>query len=180
MSIQSAVYSRITRLPFKRTNAALLLWAAVGIAYPAPTSMLTGRVVDPSGRAVPGANVMVRNIATLVERTVPTNSEGIFEIPALPPGSYRLQVSAPGFRLVTVEALTVEVARILVQDVRLELGDVSQEVTVKSEAGLIDGATTSVGHVIGERTVQEIPLNGRYFLDLAVMSPGSVTARRHR
>jgi hypothetical protein len=138
--------------------------------------MLTGRVVDPSGRAVPGANVMVRNIATLVERSVPTNSEGIFEIPALPPGAYRLQVSAPGFRLVTVEALTVEVARILVQDVRLELGDVSQEVTVKSEAGLIDGATTSVGHVIGERTVQEIPLNGRYFLDLAVMSPGSVTA----
>jgi len=176
VSIKSAADSRITKLPFKRTNAALLLWAAVGIAYPAPTSMLTGRVVDPSGRAVPGANVMVRNIATLVERAVPTNSEGIFEIPALSPGAYRLQVSAPGFRLVTVEALTVEVARILVQDVRLELGDVSQEVTVKSEAGLIDGATTSVGHVIGERTVQEIPLNGRYFLDLAVMSPGSVTA----
>lgn len=175
MSIKSTAYSRFTRLLFKRTNAALLLWAAVGIAYPAPTSMLTGMVVDPSGRAVPGAKVMLRNSATLVERSVPTNSEGTFEIPALPPGVYSLRVSAPGFRLVTVEALTVEVARILVQDVRLDLGDISQEVTVKSQAGLIDGSTTSVGHVIGERTVQELPLNGRYFLDLAVLSPGSVT-----
>jgi outer membrane receptor protein involved in Fe transport len=155
--------------------AALLLWAALGMAYPAPTSKLTGMVVDPSGRVVPGAKVVVRNTATLVERSVPTNAEGIFEIPALPAGAYHLQVSAPGFRLFTVEALTVEVARILVQDVYLELGDNSQEVTVKSEAGLIDGATTSVGHVIDERTVQEVPLNGRYFLDLALLAPGSVT-----
>ena len=153
---------------------ALLLW--VGIAYPASTSNLTGRVADPSGLAVPGAKVVLRNTATLVEHSVPTNSEGIFEIPALPAGVYHLQVSAPGFRLATVEALTVDVARIQVQDVRLELGDVSQEVTVKPQTSLIDRATTSVGHVIDGRTVQEMPLNGRYFLDLAVLSPGSVTA----
>jgi hypothetical protein len=159
-----------------RLLGSLLLWAAAGIAYSAPTSSVTGMVVDPSGRAVPGAKVVARNTATLVERFVLTNSEGIFEIPALPAGTYRLEVSAPGFRLTTVEALTVDVARILVQDVRLEVGDVSQEVTVKPQAGLIDRATTSVGHVIDGRTVQEIPLNGRYFLDLAVLSPGSVTA----
>jgi hypothetical protein len=152
------------------------LWAAVGIAYSAPTSNLTGTVVDPSGQAVPDAKVMARNTATLVDRYVLTNSEGIFEIPALPAGTYRLEVRAAGFRLATVEALTVDVARIVVQDVRLELGDVSQEITVKPQAALIDRATTSVGHVIDGRTVQEIPLNGRYFLDLAVLSPGSVTA----
>ena len=148
----------------------------MGIAYSAPTSSLTGTVVDPSGRAVPGAKVMVRDTATLVENSVSTNSEGIFEIPGLPAGTYHMQVSAPGFRLATVEALPVEVARITVQDVRLELGDVSQEITVKPQAALIDRATTSVGHVIDGRTVQEIPLNGRYFLDLAVLLPGSVTA----
>jgi hypothetical protein len=147
----------------------------VGIAYSAPTSNLTGMVVDPSGRAVPGAKVVARNTATLVEHYVFTNSDGIFEIPALPAGIYRLQISAPGFHLTTVEALTVEVARILVQDVRLELGDISQELTVESQATPIDRATTSVGHVIDGRTVQEMPLNGRYFLDLAVLSPGSVT-----
>jgi len=154
----------------------LLLWAAAGLAYPAPTSSLTGTVIDPSGRAVPGATVRLRNTATMVELSVPTNIEGIFEISALPAGVYRLQVSAPGFRLTTVDALTVEVARIVVQDVRLELGDVSQEVTVKPQTALIDRATTSVGHVIDGRTVQDMPLNGRYFLDLAVLSPGSVTA----
>jgi len=156
--------------------ASLLLWAAVGIAYSAPTSSLTGTVIDPSGQAVPDAKVTARNTATLSERYVLTNSEGIFEIPALPAGTYRLEVRAAGFRLATVEALTVDVARILVQDVRLELGDVSQEVTVKPQAALIDRVTTSVGHVIDGRTVQEMPLNGRYFLDLAVLSPGSVTA----
>ena len=83
-----------------------------------------------------------------------------------------MQVKSSGFRLYTVESLTTEVARTLVQDVRLEIGDISQEVTVKSHAALIDGATISVGHVIDGRTVQEIPLNGRYFLDLAVLAPG--------
>ena len=121
----------------------------------------------------------MRNLATLVERAATTNNEGIFEIPALPVGTYRLQVKAPGFRLYTVEALTMEVARTLDLDVRLEIGDISEEVTVKSQTPLIDGATSSVGHVIDGRTVQEMPLNGRYFLDLAVLSPGSVTASQN-
>jgi hypothetical protein len=125
---------------------------------------------------VAGAEIVVRNWATLIERSVRTNSEGIYEIPALQVGVYRMQVKAPGFRLYAVESLTMDVARTLVQDVHLEVGDISQEVTVESRTTLVDGATTSVGHVIDGRTVQEIPLNGRYFLDLAVLSPGSVTA----
>jgi len=79
----------------------------------------------------------------------------------------------------TVERLTMDVARILVQDVQLEIGDISQEITVTSRAALIDRATTSVGHIIEGRTVQEAPLNGRYFLDLAILAPGSITASRN-
>ena len=158
-----------------RITLGLLLSIAVGIVHAESTGILTGRVVDPSDRAVPAAEILVRNLATLVERTVTTNNEGIYEIPALPVGVYRMQVSAHGFRLYTVESLTTDVARTLVQDVRLNLGDISQEVTVTSQPALIDGATTSVGHVIDSRTVQEIPFNGRYFLDLALLVPGSVT-----
>ena len=158
-----------------RITLGLLLSIAVGIVHAESTSILTGRVVDPSDRAVPAAEILVRNLATLVERTVTTNNEGIYEIPALPVGVYRMQVSAHGFRLYAVESLTTDVARTLVQDVRLNLGDISQEVTVTSQPALIDGATTSVGHVIDSRTVQEIPFNGRYFLDLALLVPGSVT-----
>lgn len=124
-------------------------------------------MIDPSGRPVPGAEILVRNTATLVERMVATNGEGIYEIRGVPAGSYRMQVQAPGFRLHTLEALTMDVARIVVQDVHLEVGKISDEVTVKSQPPLIDGATTSVGHVIDGRTVQQMPLNGRYVLDVA-------------
>ena len=71
------------------------------------------------------------------------------------------------------------VARTLDLEVRLEVGDLSDAVTVKSQMPLIDRATTSVGHLIDGRTVQEAPLNGRYFLDLAVLAPGSITASQN-
>jgi hypothetical protein len=87
-----------------------------------------------------------------------------------------LRAPDKSFRLYTVEALITEVARTLDLEIRLQLGDNSEEVTVTSQRELIDETTISVGHVIDGRTVQEIPLNGRYFLDLAVLSPGSVTS----
>jgi len=154
----------------------LLLGIVVECAQAESNSTLTGRVIDPSGRIVAGAEIVVRDSATFAERSVRTNVEGIYEIPGLPVGVYRMQVRASGFRLYRVESLKTEVARTLVQDARLEIGDVSQEVTVQAQAAHIDGATTSVGHMIDGRTVRELPLNGRYFLDLAVLSPGSVTA----
>ncbi len=154
----------------------VLLGLAVVCVHADSNGVLTGRVIDPSDRIVAGAEIVVRDLATLLERSVRTNAEGIYEVPALPVGFYRMQVSAPGFRLYTVESLTMEVARTLVLDAHLQVGDISQEVVVRSQSPLIDGATASVGHVIDGRTVQEIPLNGRYFLDLSVLSPGSVTA----
>ena len=164
---------------FHVLGSGLLLAIAISTASGDSTGTLTGRVVDPSDLAVPGAEVRVRNTATLVERAGATNEQGIYEIPALPVGIYRLQVKARGFRLYVVESLTVEVARTMVHDVRLEVGDVTQEITVKSEPAVIDSSTISVGHVIDGTTVQEIPLNGRYFLDLAVLSPGSLTASQN-
>ena len=153
----------------------LLLAFALRPAHAQSDANLTGRVIDPSGRAVPGAEVRLRNQATLVERAATTNREGIFEILALTVGVYRLQAKASGFRLYAVEALTLEVARTLDLEVRLQIGDIAEEVTVQSQTLPIDGVTTSVGHVIDGRTVREIPLNGRYFLDLALLSPGAVT-----
>lgn len=157
-------------------RAGLLLSFAMAFVQAQSGGKLTGRVIDPTGQLVPGAEIVVHDGTTLVERSVRTNSEGMYEIAALPVGLYRMQVEASGFRLYTVQSLTMNVGRTVVQDVHLEVGDVSQEVTVKSQTDLIDAATTSVGHVIDGRAVQQLPLNGRYFLDLAVLSPGSVTA----
>jgi hypothetical protein len=140
---------------------------------------ITGRVTDPSNRAVPGAVVVLQNMATLVDYSVTTNSEGVYAAPAIPVGMYHVRVQVPGFRVFTVDGLTTEVARTIVQDVQLEIGDRSQEITVTSGSVTIDRATTSVGNVIDERTVQEAPLNGRYFLDLAILAPGSITASQN-
>ena len=157
-------------------RSGLLLTIVIVAVWADSYATLTGRVIDPSGRAVPSAQILVHNLATLLDYAVTTNNEGIYEIPALAVGAYRVQVRARGFRLYTAEALTMDVARTVVLDVHLEVGDISDEVIVKSQPPLIDTATISVGHVIDGRTVQEIPLNGRYFLDLAALVPGSVTA----
>ena len=161
---------------FRRAiGSGLLLCMLAGIVRADSNGRLAGRVIDPSNRTVPGAEILLRNAATLVERSVTTNNEGIYEFPALPVGAYRLQVKARGFRLYTVEGLATEVARTLVHDVRLDVGDLSQEIAVNSQPAPIEVATTSVGHRIDGRAVQEIPLNGRYFLDLALLAQGSVT-----
>ena len=155
----------------------LLLGIVVAFVQAESGSRVTGRMTDPSGCTAPGAEVVVRDEATLIERAVKTNSEGIYEIPALPVGVYCMQVRMPGFQLYTAESLKMDVARTLVKDVELKVGNISGEVIVESAAPTtIDGATTSVGHLIDGRTVQEMPLNGRYILDLAILSPGSVTA----
>jgi hypothetical protein len=157
----------------------LMLGIAAALLH-ADSDSTTGRITDPSDRVVVGAQIVVLNSVTLGERAVTINSEGIFEISALPAGNYRMQAKAPGFRLYTVETLTTEVARTINVEVRLELGDVSEEVTVTSQSAVIDSATTSVGHGIDGRMVQKVPLNGRYFLDLALLAPGSVTASQNR
>ena len=151
------------------------LLAPCAIADAQSTATLQGRVVDPAGAVVPGAMIVVRQQATGEERTARSDSEGNYQVAVLPVGTYRVAIHSPGFQTQIVESLTVEVGRMVVQDFQLRVGDISQEVTVISSASLIERATTSVGHVIDRRMVQEIPLNGRYFLDLGLLVPGSVT-----
>ncbi|HEY7183002.1 MAG TPA: TonB-dependent receptor, partial [Blastocatellia bacterium] len=119
--------------------------------------------------------VTVHSQATGAERTAQTDSEGAYQVAALPAGVYRVEVRSTGFQTQVVERLIVEVGRTVVQDFRLSVGDISQEVTVISGGIQIERASISVGQVIDQRTVQEIPLNGRYFLDLGLLIPGSVT-----
>jgi hypothetical protein len=156
-------------------RSCILLGISMTFVYAQTSSKLTGRVIDPSGRGVPAAAIQVRNVETGVHRIVTSNAEGMYEVPALPVGTYRLQVRVPGFRLYTVENLTMDVSQTVILDLLLAIGDISQEVTVASKTALIDAATSSVGQVTDRQTVQEIPLNGRYFLDLAVLAVGSVT-----
>jgi hypothetical protein len=159
-------------VPIIATTFCLLLSAT---ALAQSTSTLKGSVTDPKGAVIPGATVAVRNEATSLERTAQTDTEGNYQIAALPVGGYRVDVRATGFQSTAVTGLTIEVARTVVQNFQLQIGDISQQVLITSDAAVIESATTSVGAVINQRTVQEIPLNGRHFVDLGLLIPGSVT-----
>ena len=95
-------------------------------------------------------------------------------MPAIPAGVYQVTAEAPGFRSVRIEALTFEVGRTLVRDFELTVDTQREAVVVRAELPLLDRATSTVGHVVSAQTVQEMPLNGRHFVDLGPLVPGSV------
>ena len=153
----------------------LLLLGTAPFLLAQSTGTISGTVTDASGAVIPGATVVVRNEGTGLERTTPTNSNGGYEFPALPLGSYRIEVRAKGMRAERLTGLVLRVSQIAVQNLKLEVAKASEVVTVSSEAPVIDAGTMTVGEVINQRTVQEIPLNGRHFVDLGLLLAGTVT-----
>ncbi|HKQ74561.1 MAG TPA: carboxypeptidase regulatory-like domain-containing protein [Blastocatellia bacterium] len=153
----------------------LMLVTLSPIIFAQSTGTIQGTVTDPTGAAVPGAKVTVRNQATGIERIVETDSNGNYQTVALPPGVYRVEAQAQGFSSQGVDGLPLEVSRIAVQNIQLKLGEFTQTVSVTADMQVVDMSTMTVGLVINQKTVQEIPLNGRHFVDLGLLIPGSVT-----
>jgi outer membrane receptor protein involved in Fe transport len=139
------------------------------------TAVLNGTVSDPSGAAVPLARVVIKNQATGEEWNTQTNSSGLYALPSLPPGSYQVSVTAEGFKKLVVTDLKLDVATSVTKDLQMTVGSITQEVQVTTEAPLIETSTTGVGQVIDTKSVQDIPLNGRHFVDLNLLTPGTVT-----
>jgi hypothetical protein len=150
----------------------LLVLACPALAQ--STASLRGTVSDEQGASLAGAKILVKNQATGEERTTQSDSRGEFQVASVAVGVYRLEVRADGFQTKVVKDLRLEVAQTMVQNVRLAIGSLSEELAVVGEAPTIESTTTSVGQVINQRTVQEIPLNGRHFVDLGLLIPGSV------
>jgi hypothetical protein len=155
-------------------------------AFAQTTAKVLGTVSDPSGAAVVGAKVTVKNSARGIERTAQTNGSGTYEVDALPPGNYDVQVEMNGFSTELAKNVVVEVNNNVIQNFGLKVASTSDVVTVEASAPLIEATTMTVGATINQRTVQELPLNGRHFVDLALLIPGTVTApqngfrREHR
>lgn len=139
------------------------------------TASIDGLITDEHGALISGAEITAGNAGIGVVRLAVTDDSGRYQIAALPIGDYQLEVRAKGFKTRIVEHVRIEVAQRLTQDVELQVGDMSEVVTVTASPDLIERATMSVGYVIDREMVQELPLNGRYFLDLGLLAPGSVT-----
>ncbi|HEV2834562.1 MAG TPA: carboxypeptidase-like regulatory domain-containing protein, partial [Pyrinomonadaceae bacterium] len=156
----------------------LLLLAGLLVSTPVraqSTATLQGTVTDAKGAVIPNATVTVRNKSTSFERTTQTDSDGNYQVAALPVGNYTIEVKVQGFKTQVADQVTVEVAKTVTQNFQLDVGAISEQVLVSSDVAVIESTTTSVGTVINQRTVQEIPLNGRHFVDLGLLIPGSVT-----
>jgi hypothetical protein len=154
----------------------VLALAACGGAYAQTTATLSGVVKDPQGALLPGATVKVHAVATGAERSVTSGNAGDFVLPSLQPGEYTVEVTASGFSTYVVKGLVLQVDQKADLPINLALQSAGETVQVESAAPVIDAATMTVGQVIDKSTVQEIPLNGRHFLDLTVLTPGGVTA----
>lgn len=139
------------------------------------TATLQGNVTDSKGGVLPNATIVARNKATSAERTTQTDSDGNYQLSSLPVGMYAIEVRVEGFKTQVADQVALEVAKTVVQNFQLDVGAISEQVLVTSDVPVVETATTSVGTVINQRTVQEIPLNGRHFVDLGLLIPGSVT-----
>jgi len=131
-----------------------------------------GRTVDPSGALVAGANVRALNTATNVSATSVTNENGNFEIPYLLPGIYRVSVEMTGFKKTVRDAIELRVNDRLMLDFTLELGDVAESVVVTGETPLLETANASIGLVMDERRVAELPVVGGNPFYLSRLTPG--------
>jgi hypothetical protein len=155
----------------------LALWIGICPAARAQsTAVLRGSVIDPSGAAVVHAKVVVRNQGNGLEWNNESDSDGLFVVAALPPGAYTITVTAEGFQTAVVSDLILAVSTTVTQTIQLKVGKISQQVTITAETPVIDNSTVTIGQVVDQKTVQEIPLNGRHFLDLGFLTAGSVTA----
>lgn len=133
---------------------------------------IVGRVMDASGAGVPKATVTVTGKDTGVVVTTPANTSGEYQVLALIPGTYSVKVSSPGFESVLRDDIVLHVQDRLSIDVTLKVGSVTQEVVVTGREPILQTETADVGNVVDSRQVNDLPLNGRRYADLALLEPG--------
>jgi hypothetical protein len=153
-------------------HLAILAICALPASAQIDRGTIVGRVMDASGAVVPKAMVTVTNKATGVVVTTPTNDSGEYPVLALNPGTYSVKVGAPGFDTVLRDNIVLHVQDRLSIDATLKIGSVNQEVVVTGGEPLLQTQSADVGNVVDTRLVNDLPLNGRRYADLALLEPG--------
>src|SRR6267378_7182479 len=172
---------------FQRNFGAALLLFVLAIRLLGPGkahaqvsgATVSGTVSDPSGSAVPKAQITIKDVATGVTRVLVSDNAGLYSAPNLLPGSYEISVTAPGFSTQRRTGLMLTVGAQQTVDISMQLGQMSQTVEVTTETPTVELTSSELSATVDATTVRELPLNGRSWTDLANLQPGVYSAESH-
>jgi hypothetical protein len=150
----------------------LFLFLAIGLTWASIAGSISGLVTDSSGAVIAGAKVIATDTQTGVQTTVTTDAKGFYSLPALPVGTYDLQVSQIGFKTYTETGLVINANSALRVDATLSVGTINEKIEVRTDAVHVEAESTQMGEVITGKTMTAVPLNGRAYTDLLALQPG--------
>jgi len=153
----------------------VLTACGIGTAQEA-TGTILGTVTDSTGSIVPGASITIKNVGTAQTRTATAGGTGEFTFPSLNPGVYEVHVTATGFKGFSVTNIRLAAGDRTRENVRLDIGNVNEVVTVTADASSLQTDTSAVTTTLTDRAVQDLPLNGRNFINLVLLTPGASDA----
>jgi hypothetical protein len=156
----------------KRASCLLALLGVCALNAFSQTAQLTGTITDPTGSVVPGAKVVATNIDTGVARATVANDRGNYLVTTLLPGKYRVITEASGFKQVNRGPITLAIDQVARIDFILEVGETRESISVEATGVILDAATSTIGNVVENRQIAELPLNGRNPIDLLGLSTG--------
>ncbi len=153
-------------------SVAVLILLAIPVVAQLPTATILGVAKDSSGGVLPNVTVTITNVDTGTVRTVKTGDDGEYRAPELPVGRYEVRAEHPGFKTVTRKGITLEVTQQAVINLDFEVGAADQQVVVTEEAPMVNTQDATLGGTVNETKMTELPLNGRNYIDLALLQPG--------
>src|SRR6266853_1052337 len=162
------------RFPYVVLLSACALTLALPLLAQSPNGVLNGLVVDPSNQVIVGADIVGVNDVTGVQYATKTNGEGIYVLPNLPPGPYRIQVSKVGFKTLIKPDVTLNVQDALAVNFTLPVGAASETVTVQGGGSPANTESAAVSTVVDRNFTENLPMNGRSFQALIELTPGVV------
>lgn len=165
------------RIPLVRTALlTLLLGVSATLSGQNATGRIVGTVTDPQGALVAGAQVRVIDLATSVATPTVTNSDGYFDVRALPIGTYKVSVEHPGFSTAETQEKRLQINESIRFDITLAVGTAQQTVTVEARVSGVETVNATLSQSVVGEAVKDLPLNGRNVLDLAKLQPGVTEA----
>ena len=162
----------MARIKAALVGAFLVLTITSLVSAQLPTATILGTVKDATGAVVPGASLTARSTETGQTRTAVSTGDGSYRFPALPVGNYEIRVEHPGFQTAIRGGLALTISQEAIVNFSLEVGAVTQTIAVTAEAPLVNTTSGSLGGLVDERKVAELPLNGRNYIDLTMLQSG--------